>query len=167
MLKINNYEFDIKFSETNFRQRNYNDQSYITVNITSEFFPTLVNNNIVYGALDIKIDLTDIKSIDNLVGREYKGDIGKLHISVSNDGIWEENNVEDFEIKFEKRDGKELFFEITGKDFYYKDSSRMVSLYTTSTKEEELKKVFDLKDFYEQTTKREIGKSTITKYFIK
>lgn len=167
MLKINNYEFDIKFSETNFRQRNYNDQSYITVNITSEFFPSLVKENIIYGAVDIKIDLTEIKSIDDLVGKEYKGDIGKLHISVCNDGVWEENNIEDFEIKFEKRNQKELSFEIIGKDFYYKDSSRMISLYTTSTKEEDLKKVFDLKDFYQQTTKREIGKSTITKYFIK
>jgi len=167
MLKINNYEFDIKFSETNFRQRNYNNQSYITINITSEFFPSLVKESIIYGAVDIKIDLTEIKSIDDLIGKEHKGDIGKLHISVCNDGIWEENTIKDFEITFEKRCGKDLFFEIKGKDFYYKDSSRMVSLYTTSTKPEELEKCFNLEAFYNQTTKREIGKSTITKYFIK
>ena len=43
----------------------------------------------------------------------------------------------------------------------------MISLYTTSTSKEELEKKFSLKDFYKQTIQREIGKSVITKYFIK
>lgn len=167
VLKINNYEFEIKFSEINFRQRNYNGKSYITVNLTNEFYPTLVRNNIVYGSCDIKIDLEELKSIDDLVGKEYQGQIGTLNISVNNDGIWETNAIEDFSVKFIKRENKNLFFQIIGKDFIYEDSSRMISLYTTSTSKEELEKKFSLKDFYKQTIQREIGKSVITKYFIK
>lgn len=167
VLKINNYKFEIKFSEINFRQRNYNGKSYVTVNITNEFFPTLVKENIVYGSCDIKIDLEGIKSIDDLVDKEYHGQIGTINISVNNDGIWETNAMEDFSIKFIKRENKHLFFQINGKDFIYEDSSRMISLYTTSTSKEELEKKFDLKDFYTKTIQREIGKSVITKYFIK
>jgi len=167
VLKINNYEFEMKFSEINFRQRNYNGKSYITVNLINEFFPTLVKENIVYGSCDIKIDLEGIKSIDDLVGKKYHGQIGNIHISVNNDGIWETNAIEDFSVEFTKREQKNLFFKIEGKDFVYDDSSRMVSLYTTSTSKEDLKKKFALKDFYQQTIQREIGKSVITKYFIK
>ncbi len=167
MLKINSYEFEIKFSEINFRQRNYNGKSYITVNITNEFFPTLVKKNIVYGSCDIKVDLENIKSIDDLVEKEYQGQIGTIHISVNNDGIWETNAIEYFSIKFVKRENKNLFFQIMGKDFIYEDSSRMISLYTTSTSKEDLEKKFSLKDFYSQIVQREIGQSIITKYFIK
>ncbi len=167
VLKINNYEFDIKFSEINFRQRNYHGKSYITVNITNEFFPTLVNESIVYGSTDIKIDLEEIKSIDDLIEKKYTGQLGTINISVNNDGVWETNSIEEFSIHFLKREKKYLFFEVTGKDFYYKDSSRMVSLYTTSTSVDDLKKKFSLKDFYNQSVQREIGKSIVTKYFIK
>lgn len=166
VLKINNYEFEIKFSEINFRQRTYNGKSYITVNIMNEFFPTLVKENIVYGSTDIKIDVEEIHSIDEFIGKEYNGQIGTIHISVNNDGVWETNAVEDFSVKFIKREKKNLFFQITGKDFVYEGSSRMVSLYTTSTSKEELEKKFNLKDFYTQTVQREIGKSTVTKFFI-
>ncbi|MCI8588818.1 MAG: hypothetical protein HFG40_04120 [Bacilli bacterium] len=167
MLKINNYEFEIKFSEINFRQRNYNGKSYITVNITTEFFPSLVKQNIVYGSVDIKIDLDGIHGIDELVSKSFKGDIGTINISVNNDGIWETNAIEDFTIQFLEREGRNLSFEIQGKDFIYNGSSRMVSLFTTSTSKEELGKKFNLKDFYEQSIEREIGKSIITKYFVK
>lgn len=167
MLKINNYEFETKFSEINFRQRNYNGKSYITVNITTEFFPTLVKQSIVYGSVDIKIDLEEIHSIDDLLSKSFQGDVGTIHISVNNDGIWETNTIEDFSIHFLERKDRNLFFEIQGKDFIYNDSSRMISLFTTSTSKEELTKKFDLKDFYEQTIEREIGKSIVTKYFIK
>ena len=43
----------------------------------------------------------------------------------------------------------------------------MVSLYTTSTSNEELKKNFDLSDFYENSVDKEIGNSKIIKYFVK
>lgn len=167
MLKINNYEFDVKFSEINFRQRNYNGTSYLTVNITNEFYPELVNGNIVYGSIDIKIDLDQIRSINDLVGKTYDNDIGTIHMSVNNDGVWETNTLENFKVEFKNRDNKTLSFKITGKDFIYEDTSRMVSLFTTSTTKEELEKNFDLSDFYNETVKREMSKSVITKYYIK
>lgn len=167
MLEINKQEFDIKSAEINFRQRNYNDKSYITVNITTDFFPSIVNDQVVYGNIDLKIDLEEIKSIEDLIGKEYKGEIGTINISVNNDGIWESNNIEDFKVKFITREDRYLSFEISAKDFEYKDKARMISLYTTSTSEEDLQTKFDLKDFHLRAIKREVGKSVISKYFIK
>ena len=43
----------------------------------------------------------------------------------------------------------------------------MVSLYTTSTREEELKKQFQMNDFYTISIQKGIQKRTILKYFVK
>lgn len=167
MLKINNYEFCLKSAEINFRQRTYMEKSYITVNIETEFFPIIYNESILYGNVSIKVDLANISSINDLIDKEFSKDIGTIQICVNNDGIWENNIIENFKVKFKKRDKKLLHFEIEAKDFIYKDCATMVSLYTTSTSEENLKKVFDLTDFYDKTFKKQIGSSLITKYFIK
>lgn len=167
MLKINGYSFPIKFEEVHFRQRNYNGKSYITFNLINEFFPIFANDNIVYGGVDIKVDIEELKSINDLINQKYQGKIGSINISVNNDGIWETNIIEDFTIKFTKRNDKKISFEIKGKDFEYKSNATMVSLLTTTPEKEKISKKFDLSDFYDKVTTREIGKSTITKYFIK
>ena len=167
MLEINKQKFDVKSAEINFRQRNYNEKSYITVNITTDFFPSIVNDQVVYGNIDLKIDLEGIKSIENLVNKEYNGEIGTINISVNNDGIWESNNIENFKVVFTNREDKYLSFKISAKDFEYEDKARMISLNTTSTSEEDLQTKFDLKDFHLRAIKREVGKSVISKYFIK
>ena len=167
MLEINKQIFDVKSAEINFRQRNYNEKSYITVNITTDFFPSIVNDQVVYGNIDLKIDLEGIKSIEDLVNKEYNGEIGTINISVNNDGIWESNNIENFKVVFTNREDKYLSFKISAKDFEYEDKARMISLYTTSTSEEDLQTKFDLKDFHLRAIKREVGKSVISKYFIK
>ncbi len=166
MLKINHCSFDVKFAEINFRQRNYQGKSYVTVTITNEFFPSIVNDNVVYGSVEIKIDLEKIHKIEDLLSKTWGKESGSISISVNNDGVWESNSLDDFQITFEKRENKELFFHITGTDFEYQDSARMVSLFTTSTDEKDLEKKFSLKDFYKKPIKREIGDKVILKYFI-
>ena len=75
MLKIQNNEFEIKFTEINIRQRMYQNESYITLIINTEFYPSLVEENIISGSIDAKIDLKDIKSLDDLTNKNYKGEM--------------------------------------------------------------------------------------------
>lgn len=167
MLTIKGTEFKIKFTEINIRQRMYQKKSYITLMITTEFFPSLVEKCVISGVVEVKLDITDIRSLDELVGRHYQGDIGNITISVNNDGIWEHQSQDSFEIHIKRRMGRELEFELKSDDCKLNTIGTMVSLYTTSTSKEKLKKNFELKDFYEEPMVREIGNSQIYKYYVK
>ncbi len=166
MLKINNTEFKIKFTEINIRQRVYKKKSYITLNINTEFFPSYVDGQVVSGAIDVKLDVQDIHSLDDLIGKKYKGDIGTVSISVNNDGIWEHQSYDQFEINISNRNGRELTFELSTEICQLDTVGTMVSLYTTSSSIKELKKHFDLKDFYQNQIVKEIGQSKIIKYYV-
>lgn len=167
MLEIKKHPFKEKFTEINIRQRNYEKKSFITVQFTTEFYPSIVNDQIVSGAIDLKLDLSDIHALDDLSSKKYKGDIGSLTISVNNDGVWEHQTLDQFEVAFGKRDKNELSFHVEAKDIVFDSVGTIVSLYTTSTVEKELEKVFDLSDFYSQTIRKEIGKSTIIRFIAK
>jgi len=167
MLKIQNNEFEIKYTEINIRQRMYQNESYITLMINTEFYPTLVEDNVVSGSIDIKLDIKDIKSLDELNNKNYKGDIGNATISVNNNGIWEHESCDNFKIKLKEKENKLLDFELETKNCELKTKGRIVSLYTTSTSTEELAKNFDLRDFHNIPITKEIGNSKIYKYFIK
>ena len=167
MLKIQNNEFEIKYTEINIRQRMYQSESYITLMINTEFYPSLVEDNVISGSIDIKLDIKDIKSLDDLNGKTYKGDIGNVTISVNNNGVWENESCDNFKIKLNKKEDKFLSFELETKNSELKTKGRIVSLYTTSTSNEELSKNFDLKDFHNIPTVKEIGNSKIYKYYIK
>lgn len=73
MIKINNTEFEEKFTEINIRYRVFEEKNYITLIINTELYPTLYNDNIVSGAIETKIDIENIKSLDELVNKNYKG----------------------------------------------------------------------------------------------
>lgn len=167
MLKIQNNEFEIKYTEINIRQRMYQNESYITLMINTEFYPTLVENNIISGSVDIKLDIKNIRSLDELNDKKYKGDIGNVTLSVNNNGVWEHESSDKFEVKINKKEGKFLEFELKTKNCQLKTSGRLVSLYTTSTSNEELSKNFDLNDFHNNPIIKEIANSKIYKYYIK
>ena len=167
MLKIEKSKFSEKFTEINIRQRMYKNKSYITLMINCEFYPSLVGDNLVSGAVEIKLDINDIKSLDDLVGKSYKGDIGSVNISVNNDGVWEHDSATEFEINILKRDNRKLTFELKTENCTLKTTGVMVSLYTTSSNEEELTNNFDLSDFYEKPVVKTIGASEVRKYFVK
>ena len=167
MLEIKKHSFKEKFTEINIRQRNYENQSFITVQFTTEFYPSIVNDQIVSGAIDLKLDLSDIHALDDLSSKKYEGDIGSLTISVSNNGVWEHQSLDRFEVIFGKREKNEIPFQIKAKDIIFNSVGTIVSLYTTSTSEKELEKVFNLSDFYTQVVRKEIGKSTIIRFIAK
>lgn len=167
MLKIQNTEFEIKYTEINIRQRMYQNESYVTLMINAEFFPSLVDEKIVSGSIDIKLDIKDIKSLDDLNNKTYNGDIGNVTISVNNNGIWEHQSCDNFKVKINKKEGKKLDFELETDSCEFKTIGRIVSLYTTSTSSEELAKNFDLKDFHSIPITKEIGNSKVYKYYIK
>lgn len=167
MLKIQNNEFEIKYTEINIRQRMYQNESYITLMINTEFYPNLVDENVISGSIDIKIDINDIKSLDDLANKSYKGDIGNVTISVNNNGVWEHQSSDNFKVKINKKDGNKLDFELETDSCCLKTVGRIVSLYTTSTSNDELSKNFDLKDFHNIPIMKEIGNSKIYKYYVK
>ena len=108
MLKIKNINFKEKFAEAHLRQRIYGENSYITLMTTIEFYPKLVDDSIISGAIDIKVDMKDIHSLKDLEEKELKGEIGSVTISVNNDDIWEHNKSDNFSIKLGKIRGREL-----------------------------------------------------------
>lgn len=167
MLEIQKNKFEIKYTDINIRQRMYHDDSYITLMINTEFYPSLVDENIISGSIDIKLDLKNIKSIDDLSNTNYSGAIGNVTISVNNDGIWEHKSYDKFKIKIDKRNGKQIDFELDAKDCKLKTTGRIISLYTTSSSQDDLAQNFDLKDFHVIPTVKEIGNSKISRYYIK
>lgn len=167
MLKIKKIKFREKFTEINIRQRMYKNKSYITLIVTTEFFPSLVGEALVSGVIETKLDIEGIKSLDDLVGKSYKGDIGSVTISVNNDGIWEHETVTDFELSIDKRVGRDLSFVLKTENCVFKTKGVMVSLYTTSSSEKEIANNFDLADFYDRPIIKEVGNSQIRKYFVK
>lgn len=167
MIKIENTKFTEKFTEINIRQRLFKEKSFITLIINTEFYPTLVNDNLVSGAIEIKLDITDINSLDDLIGKNYKGDIGSVNISVNNNGVWEHQTANNFEISIKDRKARKLTFELKTDNCILKTTGVMVSLYTTSTTENELNKTFSLNDFYENPIRKAIGNNEVIKYFVK
>lgn len=167
MLEIKNNKFREKFTEINIRQRMYQNKNFITLMVTTEFFPSLVGENLVSGLIDLKVDLEGISSLDDLCGKEYDGEIGSLTISVNNDGFWEHQSYKDFKFFIKKRNGREFSFKMEGNDCILDTVGVMVSLYTTSTSLEDLDEVFDLSDFYEKPVVKDVGTSKISKFFVK
>lgn len=167
MLKIENTEFEIKSAEMNIRQRVYEGNNVVTFILNVEFYPEFVNDGIVNGALEAKIDMEGIHALDDLVDKSYEGDIGSVTISVNNNGIWEHQNVDNFKVKFGKRSGRKLEVLLETDNCKLATDVVMVSLYTTSSSEEVLMKNFDLGDFYGVKQVKEIGKSQVIKYFVK
>ena len=167
MLKLKEQEFQIKFTEMNIRQRMYQEKSYITFNMMTEFYPSLVGDAMIGGSIEVKLDLTDIHSLNELVGKSYDGEIGNVTISVSNDGIWEHQSYDKFAVEFSERVGRELKFRLKTEDCELETIGIVVSLYTTSSSIEELKKNFSLDDFYENPVIKEVNGKKIMKFFVK
>lgn len=167
MLKIENHEFEIKSTELNFKQRNYKGESIVTVQIIVEFFPSLVKNNIVSGTIEIKLDSNKIKSIKDIENKTFKGDIGNVMIAVNNNGNFEYQSKDEFEISFKEKNNRNIKFTLKLDNCILEEKATIVSLYTTSTSKEDLKDKFDLTDFYDTFIEKEMGKNKILKFFVK
>ena len=167
MLKIEKTKFMEKFTEINIRQRMYEGESYITLIINTEFYPSLVGDVVIGGSLEVKLDIKDVHSLDELVGKEYSGDIGKVTISVNNDGIWEHDTKDEFSVKIKERNGRKLKFSLECDNCKMDTTGIMVSLFTTSTDKDELNKHFSLDDYYANEVTKEIAGKNMMKFFVK
>ena len=165
MIKIKGYQFEEKFTEINLRQRTFEGNSIISVIIRCEIFPACYEESIINGAVEVVFDTDKIKSLDNLSNIKSSGEIGKVTMSVSKNGIWEHNTLYDYNIEFGKRNDNKIRVKVSCDDLVLDVTGTIVSLYTTSTKE--LNDVFEMKDFYTYTIDSVIGKSHITKYIVK
>ena len=166
MLKIKNINFKEKFAEAHLRQRIFEGTSYITLMATIEFYHKFVNDSILSGALDIKVDMKDIHSLKDLENKELSGNIGSVTISVNNDDIWEHEKSDNFSVKLGKIRNRELEIILKTEECELNTKLELISLYTTSSKEEELKESFSLDGFYPKTLEKKVGTSQIIKYFV-
>ena len=166
MLKIKNINFKEKFAEAHLRQRIYEGTSYITLMATIEFYPKFVNDSILSGALDIKVDMKDIHSLKDLENKELSGNIGSVTISVNNDDIWEHEKSDNFSVKLGKIRNRELEIILKTEECELNTKLELISLYTPSSKEEDLKESFSLDGFYPKTLEKKVGTSQIIKYFV-
>ena len=166
MLKIKNINFKEKFAEAHLRQRIYEGTSYITLMATIEFYPKFVNDSILSGALVIKVVMKDIHSLKDLENKELSGNIGSVTISVNNDDIWEHEKSDNFSVKLGKIRNRELEIILKTEECELNTKLELISLYTTSSKEEELKESFSLDGFYPKTLEKKVGTSQIIKYFV-
>ena len=167
MILIRNIEAKQKSCEMNIKQRMYQNESIVTVQIMVEFFPTMINGQIVSGLVEVNIDTNDIHAINDLENKEYKGKVGRATLSINNEGVWEHNNLYDLNVVFGKIVDHEISVKVEMEDCKLNINPTIVSLYTTSSSEDKICKNFDMKDFYEKPIKKEIGKNTILKYFVK
>lgn len=167
MLTINDISFQVKSTEMNIKQRTYQGKSIITAEIMTEFFPKMVDGDVLSGAVTIKLDMTDVKSLDAMAQKKYRGEIGNVTLSVNKNGIWEHVSCSNFEFAFQERKGNQFAFEMHTKEPIcdLALTTTLVSLYTTN--DEKLKKQFQLDDFYATPITREIGTSSIKKYYVK
>lgn len=166
MFQIKTHEVEVKSQELNFKQRMYQGESIVTVNMMIDFYPTLIDEMIVSGGIDIKLDIEGLKSIHELENNEYKGKVGYVTISVNNHGVWEHLNLEEFTVKFGKIENNKILVNFKCEEATFEMNLTMCSLYTTSSDEETLAKVFDLNEFYKKPIESIIGKRKICKYFI-
>lgn len=162
MLKIKNNNVEEKYSEINIKHRLFEDKSIITINIGLEFFPKLIGESIISGKADIKIDLSDIDSIDSLSNKKYQGNIGYITISVNNNGIWENIGFDNFEVEFKKIKDNKIRTILTSDNISFDTYITIVSLYTSR---KDIDKYFKLDNFYKQPIINKIGNKEVFKYY--
>ena len=167
MIEIEKQKFREKFSEMNIRQRMFEGSSIVTFQIETEFFFFLVDNKIIKGLVDIKLDSKDIHDLNSLEDKTFTGDIGHVTISVNNNGIWEYQSIDIFQLSFGKKNGPQIQYTLDTDICHIQANTHIVSLYTTSSSKDTLKENFDMDDFYEICIEKQIGKNKICKYFVK
>jgi hypothetical protein len=167
MIKIENTKFDIGTKEIEIKQRMFEGESIVSIQLRTSFYSNLFNDNIVSGSVDVVVD-DKIKCLDDLSNKKYCN-TGKLTFTKSIDGKWETETYYDFKIEFKERKHNKIKVEIKCNKANMKLETKcfITSLYTTTSTKKEIEKHFDLKDFYDLPIVKELSKSTISKYIVK
>lgn len=169
MLNLKKESFQIQFSEINFRQRFYQDKNIVTILLQTTFYPKQVDKSIVNGTIEVTLDIDKMKSLKDLENRAFEKEEIKVNISVSKDGIWEHVTFYDGKLVFKKKQKNIIEFVLTSKEaeLEVNSSAGMVSLYSTSSSEKQLKELICMDEFYEVPIRKEIQKREILKYIVK
>ncbi len=167
MLKINNNEFQVSNSELNFRSRNYQGQTIVSIQGVMGFYPRQIGEQIVNGTIEFVFDTSSFISLDELSNQTYEE--GKLELALSKNGLWERETIYNVVAAFGERNGNKIPVKISLEKHGIAIDVElvMVSLYTTSTSEEQLKKSFNMNDFYEIPIRKKIQDHEVLKYIVK
>ncbi len=167
MLKIKNNEFQVSNSELNFRSRNYQGQAIVSIQGVMGFYPRQIGEQIVSGTIEFVFDTSSFISLDELSNQTYEE--GKLELALSKNGLWERETIYNVVAAFGERNGNKIPVKISLEKHGIAIDVElvMVSLYTTSTSEEQLKKSFNMNDFYEMSIRKKIQDHEVLKYIVK
>lgn len=169
MLIIDKEKFEIQFSDMEIKQRLYNEESIISIQVHTNFYPKMLDKKIISGSIDLTIDVTSLKNIKDIEGKNYSGDNVKLLTSISRNGKWETNTYYDVVVSIKEKNDNKFKIEIQSNEANIKmdGKTRLTSLYTTSMTEESVKDNFELEDFYPNPVIKEINGRAILKFIAK
>lgn len=169
VLKLKNEEFDVQSTEIELKQRMYQEESVVSVQISTTFYPKMANGKIVNGNIVITTDIPSLKSLSELEGKTFEGDSCKARFSISTDGIWDSSTFYDCKVVFGIKEKNKIpcICSCAKGDCELDVVGTLISLYTMSTKEDILKTVFDMNDFYEKPIIKEINQKQILKFIVK
>lgn len=168
MLTIKKASFQVQSIELNMRQRNFEKESIVSLMMDLSFYPRELDGEIVSGSISVVVDTNQIHCLNDLEQKTFDQEV-KVSCAISRNGLWEHYDAYDGILTFQTRKQNQIAFTLESKknELHIEDVATMVSLYTTSTKEKELKENFQMEDFYQTPIKKEIQKRTILKYFVK
>ena len=155
MLQVKKNTFQVQYIDMNFRQRVYENESIISIMMDISFYPRELDGEIVSGTFSVLVDTNQIKTIKDLENKTFNQEV-KVSAAISRNGSWEHyDNQIDFHLESKKNE-----LELDG-------TATMISLYSTSSNEETLKKYFQMDDFYPTPIKKKIQNREILKYYVK
>ncbi len=163
MIKLKNELVKLQSSELNIKQRVFEKQSIVTLELKTLFYPTLIDEQIVFGSIELTVDNSECKSLNDFLKTDFKD--GKVVVNLNEDGKWNTYTFYDFKIKFIKIEENDISFELEFTDCKISEKANITSLYTIGNKN--IAEYFDLSDFYEKPIVKEIANKEIFKFFKK
>ena len=159
MLKIKKAPFQVQSIELNMRQRTFEKESIVSLMMDLSFYPRELDGEIVSGSISVVVDTNQIHCLNDLEQKTFDQEV-KVSCAISRNGFWEHYDAYDGILTFQTRKKNQIAFTLESKknELHIEGVATMVSLYTTSTKEKELKENFQMKDFYQTPIKKEIQK---------
>ena len=168
MLQVKKNTFQVQYIDMNFRQRVYENESIISIMMDISIYPRELDGEIVSGSISVVADTNQVHCLNDLEQKTFDQEV-KVSCAISRNGFWEHYDAYDGILTFQTRKQNQIAFTLESKknELHIEGVATMVSLYTTSTREEELKKQFQMNDFYTISIQKGIQKRTILKYFVK
>ena len=168
MLQVKKNTFQVQYIDMNFRQRVYENESIISIMMDISFYPRELDGEIVSGTFSVLVDTHQIKTIKDLENKTFNQEV-KVSAAISRNGSWEHYDAYDGILTFMNCNHNHIDFHLESKknELELDGTATMISLYSTSSNEETLKKYFQMDDFYPTPIKKKIQNREILKYYVK